>query len=175
VSLERLEDTIAIRRPRRTRAQRQPSTSPAGPRLDEQLCFPLYAAARLVVQAYAPLLQKLGLTYPQYLVLMVLWEHDGATVNEIGARLYLDSGTLTPLLRRLDDAGLIRRTSKAADQRAVENWLTRAGRALEKRALPIPRDLLCRLELPIPAFVQLRSDMRALLARLTRLVGDEQE
>jgi DNA-binding MarR family transcriptional regulator len=120
-------------------------------------------------------LQSLGLTYPQYLALMVLWENDGATVNEIGARLYLDSGTLTPLLRRLDDAGLIRRKAKKADQRAVENWLTPAGRALEKRALPIPRELLCRLELPIPAFVQMRADMRALLERLTRMVGDAQE
>ncbi|HWE31293.1 MAG TPA: MarR family transcriptional regulator [Polyangia bacterium] len=146
-----------------------------GPRLDEQLCFPLYAAARLVVQAYAPLLQKLGLTYPQYLVLMVLWENDGATVNEIGARLYLDSGTLTPLLRRLDEAGLIRRTAKQSDQRAVENWLTRAGRALERRSQPIPRELFCRLELPVAAFVRLRGDVRALLGRLTRMIGDDQK
>lgn len=121
------------------------------------------------------MLQNLGLTYPQYLALMVLWEHDGATVNEIGERLYLDSGTLTPLLRRLDEAGLIRRTPKESDQRAVENWLTPAGRALEKRASPIPRDLLCRLELPLPAFVRLRSDMRQLVERLTRMVGDDHE
>ncbi|HXU74140.1 MAG TPA: MarR family transcriptional regulator [Polyangia bacterium] len=121
------------------------------------------------------MLQNLGLTYPQYLALMVLWEHDGATVNEIGERLYLDSGTLTPLLRRLDEAGLIRRTPKETDQRAVENWLTAAGRALEKRSVPIPRDLLCRLELPMPTFVRMRSDMRQLLERLTRLVGDGHE
>ena len=121
------------------------------------------------------MLQNLGLTYPQYLALMVLWEHDGATVNEIGERLYLDSGTLTPLLRRLDEAGLIRRTPKETDQRAVENWLTAAGRALEKRSVAIPRDLLCRLELPMPTFVRMRSDMRQLLERLTRLVGDGHE
>jgi DNA-binding MarR family transcriptional regulator len=125
------------------------------------------------MQAYAPLLQELGLTYPQYIVLMVLWEQDGATVKEIGARLYLDSGTLTPLLRRLGDAGLIRRTAKQSDERAVENWLTRAGRALERKAGRVPRELFCRLELPLPAFVQLRADVRALVERLQRMVDDE--
>jgi DNA-binding MarR family transcriptional regulator len=172
-----LEHPIATRRPTADRSRRQqPKPRDAtGPRLDEQLCFPLYAAARLVVQAYTPLLRKLHLTYPQYLVLMVLWEHDGATVNEIGARLYLDSGTLTPLLRRLDEAGLIRRVAKQADQRAVENWLTRAGRALERRAQAVPDELFCQLGMPLSEFKQLRGDVRALLMRLLRMVGEPQE
>jgi DNA-binding MarR family transcriptional regulator len=166
---------IAIRRPSAARSRRQPPKTHAenGPRLDEQLCFPLYASARLVVQAYTPLLRKLHLTYPQYLVLMVLWEKDGATVNEIGARLYLDSGTLTPLLRRLDEAGLIRRVAKEADQRAVENWLTRAGRALERRAQAIPDELFCQLGLSAAELVQLRGEVRALLMRLSRMVGEQ--
>jgi DNA-binding MarR family transcriptional regulator len=177
VCASRPEPPITIRKSTAAaRAHRpQPKPNPEnGPRLDEQLCFPLYAAARLVVQAYAPLLRKLGLTYPQYLVLMVLWEHDGATVNEIGARLYLDSGTLTPLLRRLDEAGLIARVAKQKDQRAVENWLTKAGRALERRAKEVPAELFCRLGMPFDDFKKLRGDMRELLARLLRMVGEMQ-
>jgi hypothetical protein len=97
--------------------------------LDQQLCFPLYAGARLVMQAYAPVLDELGLTYPQYLVLMVLWEQDGASVQQIGEKLFLDSGTLTPLLQRLAAAGFIRRERSARDERTVENWLTRTLQA----------------------------------------------
>jgi DNA-binding MarR family transcriptional regulator len=128
-----------------------------------------------VVQVYAPLLKKLDLTYPQFLVLMVLWEHDGATVNQIGARLYLDSGTLTPILRRLHEARLVRRVAKREDNRAVENWLTAAGRALEQRTASIPKELFCRLGMPFPSFVQLRGDIRALLTELARMVAQLHE
>jgi DNA-binding MarR family transcriptional regulator len=143
-------------------------------RLDNQLCFPLYAASRLVVQAYAPLLETLGLTYPQYLVLMILWEHDGVTVREIGERLYLDSGTLTPLLKRLCAAGLITRVRSAGDERAVENWLTRAGRALKDRAARVPTEMLCRLGMEGPDVVQLRATLKELLARLAHVVESGQ-
>lgn len=164
-------ETARKRSPRR-RTQKAKAVIPeSGPRLDEQLCFPLYAASRLVVQVYAPLLKKLHLTYPQFLVLMVLWEKDGATVNEIGARLYLDSGTLTPVLRRLHEARLVRRVSKREDNRSVENWLTTAGRALEQRTAAIPPQLLCQLGMPFPSFVQLRGDIRALLTELARMVA----
>jgi DNA-binding MarR family transcriptional regulator len=142
----------------------------AGPRLDEQLCFPLYAASRLVVQAYARPLERLGLTYPQYLVLMVLWEEDGLSVNQIGARLFLDSGTLTPILRRLDEAGFVRRETNAADNRAVENWLTRRGRTLERRAAKVPVELFCQLGMPFGEFKELRGSVRGLLARVAQLV-----
>jgi MarR family transcriptional regulator, organic hydroperoxide resistance regulator len=140
------------------------------PRLEDQLCFPLYAGARLVMQAYAPLLGELGLTYPQYLVLMVLWESDGVSVQQIGEKLYLDSGTLTPLLQRLAAAGLIRRERSGRDERTVENWLTRAGRALERRASKVPRDLFCQLAMPMSDFKQLRGSLQALLERLAGMV-----
>ena len=125
-----------------------------------------------MVQAYAPLLQELGLTYPQYLVLMVLWEHDGASVHEIGERLYLDSGTLTPLLKRLDAAGLVRRERSPEDERAVDNYLTRAGRALERRAARVPRELFCRLGMPLHEFETMRGSLRQLLAMLARMVAE---
>jgi DNA-binding MarR family transcriptional regulator len=138
-------------------------------RLDNQLCFPLYAASRLVVQAYTPLLAELGITYPQYLVLMILWEHDGATVTEIGARLYLDSGTLTPLLKRLDSAGFVRRTRRSGDERAVENWLTPRGVALKKRAVAVPKELFCQLGMDGADFVKLRNSLQQLLGRLAKM------
>ena len=138
-------------------------------RLDNQLCFPLYAASRLVVQAYAPLLAELGITYPQYLVLMILWEKDGATVTEIGERLFLDSGTLTPLLKRLDTAGLVRRARRSGDERAVENWLTPRGVALKKRAVAVPQELFCQLGMDGADFVKLRKSLQQLLTRLLRM------
>jgi DNA-binding MarR family transcriptional regulator len=131
----------------------------------------LYAASRLVVQAYAPLLEQLGLTYPQYLVLMVLWEYDGASVHEIGERLYLDSGTLTPILKRLDAAGLVRRERSREDERTVENFLTRAGRALERRAARVPVELFCRLGMPQRDFEEVRGSLRELLVLLSRMVS----
>jgi DNA-binding MarR family transcriptional regulator len=137
--------------------------------LDNQLCFPLYAAARLVTQAYAPLLEQLGLTYPQYLVLMILWEHDGSTVSEIGERLYLDSGTLTPLLKRMVAARLVRRVRRRSDERTVENWLTPSARALKERAARVPVELLCGLRMPERDLVSLRAALRQLLERLRKM------
>ena len=107
-------------------------------RLDVQLCFPLYAAARAMTQVYAPLLSKLGLTYPQYLVMLVLWETDGVTVKALGERLYLDSGTLTPLLKRLETQGLVRRERSKEDARSVRVHLTAPGRAHAARATAGP-------------------------------------
>jgi DNA-binding MarR family transcriptional regulator len=135
-------------------------------RLDDQVCFPLYAASRVVTQAYQPLLARLRLTYPQYLVLMVLWEKDGLGVGEIGERLYLDSGTLTPLLKRLAQAGLVRRVRGARDERKVQVFLTAAGRRLEARARGVPRALLGRLGLPMGEVLRVRDDVRRLLAHL---------
>ena len=111
-------------------------------RLDDQLCFPLYAAARAVQQRYRPLLQDLGLTYPQYLVMMVLWEDDAQSVSDLGARLMLDSGTLTPLLKRMEAAGFVERRRSAADGRVVRAHLTDAGRTLRARAEGVPTALV---------------------------------
>jgi len=136
--------------------------SPEALRLDRQLCFALYSASLAMTRLYKPLLDAIGLTYPQYLVMLVLWERDGLTVSELGERLSLDSGTLTPLLKRLEAAGLLQRERDAQDERCVRVALTRAGRALRARAEPIPACLLARSHLR-PAQVQaLARQIRAL-------------
>jgi MarR family transcriptional regulator, organic hydroperoxide resistance regulator len=131
-------------------------------RLDSQLCFALYAATRAMTQAYAPLLRPLGLTYPQYLVMLLLWEEDGLTVGELGERLELDSGTLTPLLKRLEAAGLLRRARDRADARVVRIHLTSPGRALKARARDIPRAVACSAGLTLTELARLRGELRRL-------------
>lgn len=113
------------------------------PLLDDQLCFALYAAGLAMNKVYRKLLRKLDLTYPQYLVMLVLWERDGVTVSDIGARLFLDSATLTPLLKRLDAAGLVARARSNADERQVVVSLTEAGRALAREAAAIQDQIQC--------------------------------
>jgi DNA-binding MarR family transcriptional regulator len=137
-------------------------------KLENQLCFPLYAASRLVTQAYGPHLAKLGLTYVQYIVLLVLWERDGQTVRELGERLFLDSGTLTPVLKRLERSGLIARARRAADERTVEQRLTPAGRRLKRRAASVPLALLCDVGLDLGDAVRLREQVRDLVHRLQK-------
>ena len=107
-------------------------------KLDSQLCFPLYAAARQVVSLYTPYLKELGLTYTQYIVFLVLWEKDGIPVGELGKRLYLDNGTLTPLLKKLETAGYLNRSRDKEDERVVIVTRTDEGRALKERAKEIP-------------------------------------
>lgn len=107
-------------------------------KLDRQLCFALYSTSLAMTKAYKPLLAGLGLTYPQYLALLVLWERDGPQVSELGERLHLDSGTLTPLLKRLESAGWVTRQRSTLDERRVQVWLTPAGRALQTQATCIP-------------------------------------
>ena len=107
-------------------------------RLDNQLCFPLYAASRKIISAYTPYLKPLGLTYTQYIVFLVLWEQDGITVGEIGDRLHLDNGTLTPLLKKMGKAGYIKRERSEKDERVVVITLTGEGRDLKKKAREIP-------------------------------------
>lgn len=109
--------------------------------LDHQLCFALYSASLAVTKTYQPLLAPLGLTYPQYLVMLVLWEQDGLTVSQLGERLHLDSGTLTPLLKRLESGGLVQRLRDAADERRVRLQLTAEGRSLRHRAESVPQTL----------------------------------
>ena len=109
--------------------------------LDNQLCFALYSASLAMTKLYKPLLEPLGLTYPQYLALLVLWERDGLAVNELGERLFLDSGTLTPLLKRMEAAGWLSRERASDDERRVLVSLTADGKALKRRALSVPRAL----------------------------------
>lgn len=136
--------------------------------LDNQLCFALYAASRAMVQAYRPALEALGVTYPQYLVLLVLWERDDLPLKEIGRRLQLDSGTLTPLLKRIEARGLVTRVRDEADERSRRIRLTKAGRALEAEAPSVPASLLCRFDgaPPLDEIIALREELH----RLTQLL-----
>lgn len=122
---------------------RPASSNTAWLQLDRQLCFALYSASLAMTKAYTPLLDPLGLTYPQYLVLLALWESDDATVSQLGERLTLDSGTLTPLLKRLEQAGYVQRLRDAVDERRVRVRLTASGRALKSRAARIPQAIAC--------------------------------
>lgn len=117
-------------------------------KLSNQLCFPLYAAARNVTGLYTPLLRKLGLTYTQYIVFLVLWEQDGLTVSEIGEKLMLDNGTLSPLLKKLEQAGYLERSRCREDDRVVEIRLTDKGRALQLEAKDIPAEVAGCIKLP---------------------------
>jgi DNA-binding MarR family transcriptional regulator len=134
--------------------------------LDRQVCFPIYAASNAIVRLYRPLLDALGLTYPQYLVMLVLWEADGRSVGELGRRLYLDSGTLTPLLKRLEAAELVARTRDPADERRVVVTLTAAGRRLKTKAREVPQKLLRDVPLSASEMADVRRDLRNLLAAL---------
>lgn len=140
--------------------------------LDRQLCFALYSASLAMTKLYKPLLEPLGLTYPQYLVLLVLWEHAappedaGPTVTEVGRRLSLDSGTLTPLLKRLEAAGLLQRQRDATDERRVRLLLTEAGRALHTQAAAIPRQVLCATHCDLDEISRLTQRLQVLRDQL---------
>ncbi|HTJ47434.1 MAG TPA: MarR family transcriptional regulator [Kofleriaceae bacterium] len=141
-------------------------------RLDDQLCFALYRAQRAVTRAYAPILEPLGLTYPQYLVMLALWDEDKLPVKQLGDRLGLDSGTLTPLLQRLEKSGLVARVRAKVDQRVVHIHLTAEGRALKQRARKVPLDIACRAGFDLDVdhsraeLVRLREELTSLTERL---------
>ncbi len=135
-------------------------------KLENQLCFTLYAASRAVTQMYRPLLDELDLTYPQYLVMLVLWERDGLTVNEIGDLLQLDSGTLTPLLKKLEARGLLNRERDKGDERRVIITLLSEGKKLKKKALKIPELLLCRTGLSLAEFSNLKGKINSLIEKM---------
>jgi DNA-binding MarR family transcriptional regulator len=138
--------------------------------LDNQLCFALYSTSLMMTKVYKPLLQELGLTYPQYLAMMVLWEGDGITVGEISSRLLTDPGSLTPLLKRLEAEGLITRTRSAKDERVVELRLTEQGRALHERAKTVPACILAATELAPEQLGRLRDELVALRGNLDKAV-----
>jgi DNA-binding MarR family transcriptional regulator len=131
-------------------------------KLGDQLCFAVYSATHAFNRVYKPLLAALGLTYPQYLTMLVLWEQDDVAVKAIGERLGLDSGTLTPLLKRLEKLGLVARRRDPDDERSVRIALTDEGRALKARAQDIPLALGCAIGRPLPDIVRLRQDIAAL-------------
>lgn len=130
--------------------------------LDNQLCFALYSSSLLMTKLYKPMLDEIGLTYPQYLAMLALWEEDGVTVSALGNRLYLDSGTLTPLLKRLEKAGLIQRERNAEDERQVLVRLTQAGRALKRQAAAIPKKAAASAGVPVAELIALRKKLQKL-------------
>ncbi|MGW1069254.1 MarR family winged helix-turn-helix transcriptional regulator [Streptomyces aureus] len=152
--------------------KQEDAAPPAGSLLlDDQLCFALYAAQRAVTAAYRPLLEELGLTYPQYLVLLVLWERGETTVKELGAALHLDYGTMSPLLKRLESAGLVRRERSAEDERSVRVALTGRGELLRERAEEVPQALLTATGLSESDVTRLRGDLRRLTERAQGAAG----
>ncbi|HSI61353.1 MAG TPA: MarR family transcriptional regulator [Ideonella sp.] len=165
--------------PRKTPAPRLPSSAaakaaapaPSWLALDQQLCFALYAASLAMTRLYKPLLEPLGLTYPQYLAMLVLWEADGISVSALGERLSLDSGTLTPLLKRLDATGLVQRLRDAADERRVLLQLTPAGRALKTRAESVPQQVSCAAGCDLQELSQLTQRLKTLRDDLTQAVA----
>ena len=135
--------------------------------LDRQVCFALAAASRSVIALYRPVLQPLGLTHPQYLVMLALWERSPRTVSDIGATLLLDPATLSPLLKRLEAAGLVSRARSVADERALDVQLTANGAALRSQAAGVPPQIIDRLGLPVAELERIRDDLTKLIEAAT--------
>lgn len=139
--------------------------------IDQQLCFAVYSTMLGLNKVYRDLLKELGITYPQYLVLLVLWERDGLTVGEIGERVFLDSPTLTPLLKRLESAGLLTRTRSVQDERQVLITLTDEGRGMQQRAAHLPQCIAEASDTELSEIIDLRDRLLALRARMARKSG----
>lgn len=135
--------------------------------LENQICFPLYACSRAVTSLYRPILEELGITYPQYLVLLILWKEDGHSVKEIGKKLYLDSGTLTPLLKRLEESELVQRKRSTEDERSVQIFLSSKGKKLKDKAICVPDKLLENLDIDKKSLTDLKNDLDRLLKILS--------
>jgi DNA-binding MarR family transcriptional regulator len=135
-------------------------------KLESQICFPLYALSRQVTALYRPLLDVLGVTYPQYLVLLALWEHDTMNVKQLGEVLLLDSGTLTPLLKRMEEGGWVERVRSREDERVVQISLTAGGKRLKQKAATIPEQLACSIEMNEKELKTLRSLLNKMLAKV---------
>jgi MarR family transcriptional regulator, organic hydroperoxide resistance regulator len=136
-------------------------------RLDNQLCFAMYSTSLAMTKLYKPLLETLDLTYPQYLAMLALWEQDGVSVSALGERLFLDSGTLTPLLKRMEEKGLLRRQRSAQDERRVEVFLTLQGTDLKSQAARIPACVIAATHCALPDLVALTRQVQALRKQLT--------
>jgi MarR family transcriptional regulator, organic hydroperoxide resistance regulator len=140
--------------------------------LGNQLCFAIYSTAHAFNRVYKPLLDRLGLTYPQYLVMLALWERDGVPVKDIGERLFLDSGTLTPLLKRLEAAHLVKRTRSRADERQVLIALTPQGQALKEKARAVPPAILAASGCTLGELTALKKNLITLRDQLNAAVGE---
>jgi len=140
--------------------------------LDNQICFAVYSTAHAFNRVYKPLLDRLGLTYPQYLVMLVLWERDDVPLKDIGERLFLDSGTLTPLLKRMETADLIKRTRNTADERQVLIALTPKGLALKEKARAVPEGILASSACSLGELSRIKAEIVALRDRLNAALGE---
>src|SRR5262249_19252869 len=141
-------------------------------RLDNQICFAIYSTAHAFNRVYKPLLDQLGLTYPQYLVMLVLWERDGVPVKDIGERLFPDSGTLPPLLKRLETAELIKRSRSREDERQVLIALTPQGQALQEKAKAVPQSILAATACSVAELSAIKNEITALRDRLNAVAGE---
>ena len=137
-------------------------------KLDNQICFKLYTASRLFTQAYYSILEEMDLTYPQYLILLLLWEHESLTVKELGKFLYLDSGTLTPLLKKMESKELVKRTRDKNDERSVKITLTEKGEALSEKAENIPKEVACKIDMEFSDALMLHSLLEKLIPELKK-------
>lgn len=137
-------------------------------KLDNQLCFAMYAASKEITRLYKPFLDELGITYTQYITLLVLWEKDNITVKELGDKLFLDSGTLTPLLKKLESMDIVKRIRDTKDERNVYVLLTDKGKEMKIIALELPNKILCGTGLSLEAAVDLKQRLRDLLAYLRK-------
>src|SRR3954453_7098071 len=151
-------------------ARKQSAVDPL--RLDNQICFAVYSAAHAFNRVYKPLLDRLGLTYPQYLVMLVLWERDDVPLRDIGERLFLDSGTLTPLLKRLQAAHLVKRTRSREDEGQGLIPLTPQGHALKDKARNVPHSILAASDCSVPQLVAMKDEIVALRDRLNAAIGE---
>ncbi|MDR6457214.1 DNA-binding MarR family transcriptional regulator [Chryseobacterium vietnamense] len=140
--------------------------NPKTPKLENQICFPLYVIAKEITGLYRPFLDELGITYPQYLVMMILWDGDGLTVTHIGEKLFLDSGTLTPLLKRLESKGFIIRKRKKEDERVVEVFLDEAGKQLQEKACEIPGKIQEKLGIQPEELLHLKDTVLKILNKI---------
>jgi len=136
------------------------------PKLENQLCFPLYVISKEIIGLYRPFLNELDITYSQYLVMMVLWDKDGLTVNQIGEKLYLDSGTLTPLLKKLEIKGFVIRERKKEDERVVQVFLAEQGRNLQQKACEIPVKMKEKLNLTTEDLLELKETVQKILNKI---------
>ncbi|AZA54244.1 MarR family winged helix-turn-helix transcriptional regulator [Chryseobacterium sp. G0201] len=137
-------------------------------KLENQICFPLYAIAKEITGLYRPFLDEIDITYPQYLVMMVLWENDGLPVSHIGDKLFLDSGTLTPLLKRLEAKGFIARKRKKEDERVVEAFLTELGKGLQQKACEIPSKIQEKIGVEPEDLIQLKESIQKILNKIEK-------
>ncbi|WP_338694226.1 MarR family transcriptional regulator [Bradyrhizobium sp. 26S5] len=151
---------------------RKPTAADQALRLDNQICFAVYSTAHAFNRVYKPLLDRLGLTYPQYLVMLALWERDDVPVKHLGERLFLDSGTLTPLLKRLEAAELIKRTRSTEDERQVLIALTPQGHALREKAKAVPQSILAASDCTVGELLAMKDEIVALRDRLNAVLGE---